>query len=392
MTMIALTCWLLGGSASWIAAGRVAARELRLRSAAHWAAPLLCGAVAVTVLAQLDRSVPAFRDVAVRAAGFWVLGAAGFALTSQLGPRLLVRARWWLAGCAVTVQALALGLGSGAAGRISLSVPVIGTIVISELTRVLLIVATAGVATRLEPILDQPLRRGALRPLVAIGGLWFASAAMSFAAHDVGAATLTLVVLALAALFVLGRPVPTVMILGLCLVGGLVATVAFPHAAARISVFVSPPHGDRIEQGRMALFAASSGGAVGSPHGGASLQYVGSTLDDDFLLAAVARVMGLAGVAAVLVALTALTSSCLRPLSVGAPYGVRRWVSVSAASLLAAQLVLSAGGVFAVVPATGVPVPFTTGSGASLLALSCLLGIATAARPGADHPTQEPSR
>lgn len=387
-----LAMWLAAGGAAWLAAGRVATGSLRLETSPYWAAPMVAGAAAVTVLAQLDTSVPAFAHVATRAGVFWVIAAGVYATSAVVGVGMWVALRWPLAVAALGIQAVAIATGSGAAEQISLPMPVVGSVVVSELVRVLLVLATAGVVTRLEPILDHRLRGGALRPLVAVGGCWILSALMSFAAKDTGAAASTLLVLAITALFVLGRPTPTLAILGAGVAGMAVAAIVFPHAVRRITMWASPPTGSEIDQARMALYASSSGRLTGNAAGGQGLQYVGSTLDDDFLLAAVGRVLGFAGVVAVIGLVVAAAIACLRPLESPGPYGFRRWVSVSAAALIATQLVLSAGGVYGLLPATGVPVPFMTGSGASLVAISSLMGIAAAAQRTTRHAQGEAPR
>ena len=98
---------------------------------------------------------------------------------------------------------------------------------------------------------------------------------MSFAAKDTGAAASTLLVLAITALFVLGRPTPTLAILGAGVAGMAVAAIVFPHAVRRITMWASPPTGSEIDQARMALYASSSGRLTGNAAGGQGLQYVG---------------------------------------------------------------------------------------------------------------------
>jgi cell division protein FtsW len=379
MTILELISWLVVGGAAWYAAGRVALGRAASAAAAVWVAPMLGGAIGLAALASLDTEVPAFADVAPRAAVFWVLAAAAFAFASQIGTGLLQTMRLPLALGGLVIQASAFLLGSSAASRITLEIPGLGSFVTSELARVCLVAATGGVVVRVGPALNEPLTSRVLRPLLGIGACWLASAAISLAARDTGAATLTVAVLAVSTLFVLGRPGPTLAITAAGGIGVGVAAAAFPHAVGRIADFLSPPDGELVEQARMAMFASSSGRMVGHADGGVGLEHVGSTLDDDFLLAAVGRVLGLSGMVAVVVLVTVAALASLRAAEGEQPSSAQGWIAYAAAALLGTQLLLAAGGVFGVVPATGVPVPFMTGSGASLLATGALMGLVAAA-------------
>jgi len=210
---------------------------------------------------------------------------------------------------------------------------------------------------------------------------------MSMAAQDTGAVALSIGVLAVFAYLVLGRPGPTLTLasVGAGVIGA--AVIAFPHAIRRITSFLTPPSGDRVEQGQMALFASSSGRLIGHPAGGEHLQFVGSTLDDDFLLAAVGRVLGFCGVVAVIALVGLAGWACLRPAIDQAPSGFGTWMGVGAGICLLLQLVLAAGGVYGLMPATGVPVPMATGSGTSLLVTAALLGLVAGGRPPRAAPT-----
>lgn len=375
MSVWDLSIWLLVGGTAWVGCGRTLARQRPAASPLLWLAPAVLGAVALTTLAQLDPSAPAFAGVARRCAVFWVAGALLFSVASLLPAGLLARHRWAVVATGLGLQLAGLVTGGNLAGKISVRVPAVGPVVVTDLTRLSLLVFTAAMVWRLESLLDQSLRRRCVRPLLAVAACWGASITMSMLAQDTGAAALSVGVLAGFAYLALGRPGPTMTLAaaGVAVFG--LALVMFPHAILRVTSFLSPPGGDRIEQGRMALFASSSGRYVGHPSSGAGLQHVGSTLDDDFLLAAVGRTLGATGVFATVLLVALLAWACLLPAIDREPSGFGTWVGVGASVTVVLQLALAAGGVFGLVPATGVTVPMMTGSGASLLATYTLVGL-----------------
>lgn len=99
-------------------------------------------------------------------------------------------------------------------------------------------------------------------------------------------------------------------------------------------------------------------------------------MDDDFLLAATGRVLGLAGIAAIIIIVAATAVACLRLSRAAAPSLPNTWIAAGAAAVVFGQLFLAAGGVLGVIPETGVPVPLASGSGTSLLCSAVLLGLA----------------
>lgn len=245
----------IGGTAWWFAGSSVPGIA-RARQQMLWAGPSIAGGAAITVLAGLEGASDAFAHTAERASLVWIVAAGAFAACARLPLRPLVRARWPVA-CAALISQLA---ARASVDGITIGVPVIGTVVVSEIARLLLIVATAGVISRSSSLLGRPLSRRSTRPFLLIAAFWLVSAIVALSAKDTGAATLTCIVFALLTFLALDRPGPAFAVLGAAAVGVLLAVGRFPHAAARIGTFLEPPTGPRVQQTQLALFASSSGG------------------------------------------------------------------------------------------------------------------------------------
>ena len=210
---------------------------------------------------------------------------------------------------------------------------------------------------------------------------------------DLGTA-ISLVVVVLAVLLVSGTPGATLASGGGIVVAlGLLAIWLEPYRRARIFSFLDPwkdPQGAGF-QTVQALISLGSGGmfGVGLGHGVAKVNYLPEA-HTDMILGVIGEELGLVGVAAVLAAFVAFAWAGLRvALACKDPFGKR--LAVGVVALVSGQAAINLAAVLGLAPLTGIPLPFISYGGSSLvvtlLAVGVLLNIAgSGARAAAAVP------
>jgi cell division protein FtsW len=199
---------------------------------------------------------------------------------------------------------------------------------------------------------------------------------------DLGTA-ISLVVVLFAILLVSGTPGSTLAsATGIVVALGLLAIWFEPYRRARIFSFLDPwkdPQGAGF-QTVQALISLGSGGAfgVGLGHGVAKINYLPEA-HTDMILGVIGEELGLIGVAAVLAAFVAFAWAGLRvALACKDPFGKR--LAVGVVALVSGQAVINLAAVLGLAPLTGIPLPFISYGGSSLvvtlLAVGVLLNIA----------------
>jgi cell division protein FtsW len=210
---------------------------------------------------------------------------------------------------------------------------------------------------------------------------------------DLGTA-ISLVVVLFAILLVSGTPGSTLAsAAGIVVALGLLAIWFEPYRRARIFSFLDPwkdPQGAGF-QTVQALISLGSGGAfgVGLGHGVAKINYLPEA-HTDMILGVIGEELGLVGVVAVLAAFVAFAWAGLRvALACKEPFGKR--LAVGVVALVSGQAVINLAAVLGLAPLTGIPLPFISYGGSSLvvtlLAVGVLLNIAgSGARAAAAVP------
>ncbi len=213
---------------------------------------------------------------------------------------------------------------------------------------------------------------------------------------DLGTA-ISLVLVLLAVLLISGTPMPT-LAAGTGVVGalGLVAIWFAPYRRARIFSFLDPwrdPHGAGF-QTVQALIGLGSGGVfgVGLGHGVQKVNYLPEA-HTDMIMAVIGEELGLLGVTAVIAAFAALAYAGLRlALACNDPFGKR--LAAGLVGLVCGQAVINLAAVLGLAPLTGIPLPFISYGGSSLvialLSVGILLNIA--GRHGARARVAVPDR
>jgi len=199
---------------------------------------------------------------------------------------------------------------------------------------------------------------------------------------DLGTA-IALVIVLLAVLVASGTPGTTLASAGgIAVALGLLAIWFEPYRRARIFSFLDPwkdPQGAGF-QTVQALISLGSGGpfGVGLGHGVAKVNYLPEA-HTDMILGVIGEELGLVGVAAVLAAFVVFAWAGLRvALNCKDPFGKR--LAVGVVALVSGQAVINLAAVLGLAPLTGIPLPFISYGGSSLvvtlLAVGVLLNIA----------------
>ena len=231
------------------------------------------------------------------------------------------------------------------------------------------------------------------RPVGLLLGLF---CVLILAEPDLGTA-ISIVVVLLAVLLISGTPTRTLGAgTGIAVGLGLVAIWFEPYRRARIFSFLDPwkdPQGAGF-QTVQALIGLGSGGflGVGLGHGVQKINYLPEA-HTDMIMAVIGEELGLLGVTAVTAAFGAFAYAGLRvALSCTDPFGKR--LAAGLVGLVCGQAVINLAAVLGLAPLTGIPLPFISYGGSSLvialLSVGILLNIA--ARNGARAGVAVPDR
>jgi len=213
---------------------------------------------------------------------------------------------------------------------------------------------------------------------------------------DLGTA-ISLVLVVLAVLLISGTPMPTLAAgTGILAALGLIAIWFEPYRRARIFSFLDPwqdPQGAGF-QTVQAMIGLGSGGpfGVGLGNGVQKINYLPEA-HTDMIMAVIGEELGLLGVTAVIAAFAAFAYAGLRlALTCTDPFGKR--LAGGLVGLVCGQAVINLAAVLGLAPLTGIPLPFISYGGSSLvialLSVGILLNIA--GRHGAQAKAAVPDR
>jgi cell division protein FtsW (lipid II flippase) len=204
-----------------------------------------------------------------------------------------------------------------------------------------------------------------LAPLVAVCGL---SLLLLIKQNDLGSALLFLGIF-LAMIYVgTARAVYPVTGIIMFVVGAFLAFHLFPHVRDRTEIWLDPwahasGQGFQLVQGLIAL----ANGGIGGQGIGQGQPYLVPVVTTDFILAAVGEELGLAGTAVILALLLFVVFRGLAT-AMSADDGFQKLLAAGLMSILAIQTIVIVGGTTRLMPLTGVPLPFLSYGGSSVLA------------------------
>lgn len=312
----------------------------------------------------------------IKEAEFVVLSVPVFWLTCRLSPAVYRKLAYPALGFAVfsLLAVLVPGIGvtiNGASRWIQLG-PL--TLQPSEFAKLAILIWGADLLARKETLKTLTRARHVLVPLVpgfvAIIGLVMAE-------PDLGT-TLCFLLILLGLLWMVGLPLRFFVGM-LVLAAGLVSLIIAvePWRMQRITTFLHPnldPQntGFHTIQG---LYALSSGGffGVGLGQGTSKYGWVPNA-NTDYVFAIVGEELGLAGCLVVLALFALFTYAAMR-IALRSKDPFVRLVASGAAIWIAGQALINIGYVTALLPVTGIPLPFISAGGTSLLASFFVLGM-----------------
>ena len=255
----------------------------------------------------------------------------------------------------------------------------------SEVSKVLIIVVLATYLT------GRRERVGRLSTIVGAALLLALPTYLVFRQPDLGTA-LVFVAIGLGMLFMAGASLGWLGVLA----GGAIAAAPVAvgmlrdYQRQRLFCFLDPsvdPQG-ACYQLVQALNAVGSGGLLGQGLTAGRQNQLGylPVQSTDFIFTVVAEELGFVG-GVVLLALFALLVWRIGVIGWGARDALGRMVAAGLASMLLFQLLVNVGMVVGIMPVTGVPLPFITYGGSSLISLLFGMGILESVRMRSRKPT-----
>ena len=217
----------------------------------------------------------------------------------------------------------------------------------------------------------DPLRLRSLREMSKLAGLFLLCMLPVFLQPDLGSVMILLVVTGMAFLFA-GAPRKALLILIPAMILAVwVATLLFPHVAERLNWLHEESY--QVTQGRAAF---ERGGVLGQGPGQGVMKFghvpEGET---DFVMPLIAEEWGLAGTLGVWLLFGAFTLLGFRTARrARTRYGIV--LMATATVMVSFQAAYNLGMVTGLLPVKGLPLPFVSRGGSSVLALSALLGAA----------------
>ena len=219
----------------------------------------------------------------------------------------------------------------------------------------------------------RDVHQGFLPFILVLGGIMF----LMILQPDIGTMSI-IAAMSLVVYFVAGAPITHILGLIISGIAGLALLIsAAPYRAARFTTFLHPELdplgvGYHINQ---ALLAIGSGGlfGLGYGHSRQKFQYL-PEVSGDSIFAIIGEEMGLF-IAALTVGLFLLLLWRMLEIAKRAPDNFAKYVVVGIASWITIQAFVNIGSMVALMPITGVPLPFISYGGTSLAITLAAVGV-----------------
>jgi rod shape determining protein RodA len=298
----------------------------------------------------------------------------------------------WLDTFTVPIYAVVLGLltvtmfiGTRLFGA-QMSVTVAGLdFQFSEISKVLMVIVLASYLTR------RRNRVGRLSTIIGAALIMAVPTALVFLQPDLGTA-LVFVAILLGMLFMSGASLGWMGLLAGAAIAAAPVAISLLHdyQRDRLFCFLDPyadPQG-ACYQLVQALNAVGSGGWLGQGLTAGRQNQLGylPVQSTDFIFTVAAEELGFVG-GMVLLALFGLLLWRILVIGWGAHDALGMMVAVGLASMLLFQILINVGMVIGIMPVTGIPLPFVTYGGSSLISLLFGMGILQSVRMRSRKPT-----
>lgn len=320
----------------------------------------------------------------IRQGLFALVGGAAFWVCAHMDARALRR----LGAPALVVSGVLLlavlipGVGQQINGsRRWLPLPLVGQLQPAELAKVAVVLWVAAVAAR-SPGRLRTLR--GLMPVLIVTGMM---SALILVEPDLGTAS-TLFVVSLSVLLVAGAEIRHIV--GVAAASGTLAMIAIASSSYRrdrVLAFLDPSAdpggiGYQILQARVAF---GVGGVTGKGLGdGLQKANYLPEAHTDMILATIGEELGVVGVLGTLFAIAMVALLAYR-IALSTADLHRRLVATGLATLIAVQGLDNIAATLGMMPITGVPLPFVSYGGSSLIVLLASVGVLVNIAHGVDH-------
>ena len=363
--------------------GLFAAAHLAIRAAAPNADPALLPVVFVLTSIGIGMVTRLSPDTAYSQVLWLVISVAAMSLTLFLVPSLERLGQYkYLLMVAGLVLLLAPALVGTEINGSKLWIR-LGSFSIQpgELARVFIILFLAAYLAEKREMLSISTKRiwgipvpdaRALGPLVL---MWAVSFLILIGAKDLGSSLLFFGIFLVMLYAATGRLSYTIAGLGLFGVGALVAYQLFTHVQVRVAIWLEPfadPSGAGYQLVQ-SLFAFADGGLFGTGVG-AGLPTRIPYVDTDFIFAAIGEEMGYLGAVAVILCYLVLLFRGLGTAS-RARSDMAAITATGLTASIALQTFVIVGGVTALIPLTGITLPFVSRGGSSMLSTFIILAL-----------------
>jgi cell division protein FtsW len=307
-----------------------------------------------------------------RQSAYAVVGLLAFVLTARMRYQAWRRLAVPFLGAAVLLLLLVMHPAAGIEAQGSARWIAFGPVTIqpSELAKLAAIVFTAALLSRPRRS-PQDLSQIAL-PL--FGGVGIV-AGLVFLQPDLGT-TIVLVGTVAALLFVAGVRLRLLLIGGTAM-GTFALLMLKPYQWARITAFLHPEANkqDTAYQLYQSLIALGSGGWLGVGLGASRQKWMYvPNAHTDFIFSILGEELGLIGEIVVLAAFAALLFAGVR-IAAKAPDAFGRLLASGIVAWFGIQIVVNLGAVTGLLPITGVPLPFLSYGGSSLVVSLAAVGV-----------------
>ncbi len=309
----------------------------------------------------------------IRQGAFAVIALVAFAVCARVKPAVLMRLGWPAVMVALGLLVVVLVPGFGIEANGARSWLGVGPVQMqpSEFAKLALIVWLAAYLARNAGRLGT--WAGLKQPMLVMGAM----GVLLYLEPDVGT---TIVLLGTGFLVLVLAGVPGRI---LALVGGAaaalttVAIIAAPYRMARLTSFLDPwadpeGRGFQVTQAQLALGSGGVSG-VGLGNGLQKVNYLPEA-HTDMIIATIGEELGFVGVLGVIVLLGAVIWSGYR-IAIAAPDLRLRLLAGGVVSVISIQAIVNLGAVLGLLPVTGVPLPFVSYGGSSLVVLTAASGI-----------------
>ena len=164
--------------------------------------------------------------------------------------------------------------------------------------------------------------------------------------------------------------------LGLFALGSSIAYKLFPHVRTRVDIWRNPwadPNGYGYYQVTQGLYSISSGGMLGSGLGQGYPGFV-PVKESDYIFAAICEEFGIIFGIGILIIFFLLFYRAIR-IAFVTDDKFSQLVAVGFSIMIACQALVIVGGIFAVIPLTGITLPFVSYGGSSMVTMFFTLGL-----------------